>query len=72
MPDWQKVYGSSNVIGITYDEATRECCVMFTSGAVYLYENVSPEEWASLQHASSKGSYVNLVLRRSHTYERIS
>jgi KTSC domain len=70
MSDWMQVLGSSHVIAIRYHEPSRECWVKFAGEVVYVYEDVSPEEWEELVHSSSKGKFVNLVLRRGHSYHR--
>lgn len=68
---WQQVMGSSNVSAIGYDADKKECFVRFNSGAVYVYENVSPEVWGELLHAQSKGRFVGIKLRREHVYRRV-
>jgi|GEM_PF-1880320 hypothetical protein len=69
--DWMPVYGSSNVIGMKYDEAKQDCYVRFTDGTVYSYHNVTPEKWEEFVHAPSKGKFVNLVFRRGYKYDRV-
>jgi len=72
MPDWVQVLGSSNVSAIKYHEPTRECWVRFLDGSVYLYSDVSPERWQELYHSSSKGRFVQIVLRRENNGQRVS
>lgn len=68
---WQQVLGSSNVAAIAYDEEKKECYVRFNSGAVYVYEGVGPGIWEELQHSQSKGRFIGIQFRRTHTYRRI-
>lgn len=70
MPDWVQVLGSSNVSAIKYSEPNRECWVRFLNGSVYVYYDVSPDEWEQLYHTSSKGRYVQIVLRRTKQSRR--
>jgi hypothetical protein len=64
------VYGSSNVAAIQYDEARRECSVKFHGGEnVYVYLDVSLEEWQSFVHAESKGKYV-WYLKKNHAFRK--
>jgi hypothetical protein len=73
MPDYQPVYGSSIVSAIAYHEGSRDCFVKFTkNNEVYVYHDVPPEVWEELLHASSKGKFVNLQLRRGYKYERVT
>jgi 3',5'-cyclic AMP phosphodiesterase CpdA len=65
------VYGSSNVEAIKYDEGAHDCYVRFHGGAVYVYHDVSREEWEELFHATSKGKMV-AVFRRAKEYEKVA
>ena len=69
--EWMPVYGSSHVVAIRYHEPSRECFVQFKNGAVYVYEDVTPELWEELVHAPSKGVTVNRVMARGHKYRRV-
>lgn len=72
MIHWQQVLGSSNVDAIAYDAEKQECYVRFLSGAVYVYEKVGPGIWEELKHASSKGRFIGIHLRRAHSYRRLT
>lgn len=65
--EWKQVLGSSNVAEIKYEEGEQECWVKFLTGDIYIYEGVTPEEWAELESSPSKGRYVQIALRRSKT-----
>ncbi len=52
------VANSSNVAAIGYDAASQTLQVNFHNGGRYQYENVSPEKWAGLNQAESKGKYL--------------
>lgn len=69
-PEFTPVYGSGVVGAVHYNPATRECRVRFLSGATYVYDGVSPQEYEALLYAPSKGRFVNGVLRRAHAYRR--
>ena len=71
MTDWMQVLGSSNIDAVRYDEAARECYVRFHGGAMYAYEGVGPGIWEELQNSTSKGRFVQIQLRRAHTYRRL-
>jgi hypothetical protein len=62
--EWKQVMASSSVAAIAYDEGKRECWIKFNNGAIYAYEDVSPEEFHDLNGTPSKGRYVQIVLRR--------
>jgi hypothetical protein len=72
MTEWMQVFGSSHVAGIKYDESSQDCFVRFGNGDVYLYKNVSPEEWRDFVHADSKGRYIHRALRGSHAYSKVT
>lgn len=72
MSDWMQVLGSSNVIGIRYHEPSRECFIKFSNEDVYVYEDVAPEVWEELIHASSKGRFVQKVLRRGYKFRKVT
>jgi hypothetical protein len=67
---WQQVLGSSNVDAIKYDEENKKCYVRFLNGDVYVYDDVGPGIWEELVHSTSKGRFVQIHLRRAHSYRR--
>lgn len=70
---WQQVLGSSNVQAIAYDEEKKEVHVKFhPDGAEYVYEDVGPGIWDELLNTPSKGRFVQIQLRRAHSYRRVA
>jgi hypothetical protein len=52
-----------------YDAGRRELLLGYAGGGEYVYEGVSPAEYAGLKAARSKGGYVNAVIKR-HPFRR--
>lgn len=48
---------SSNIEGVGWKD--NKLYVKFLKGAVYEYENISPDLWEGLAHADSKGSWLH-------------
>lgn len=63
MPDMHFV-DSTNVEAIGYDGAARELHVRFLSGTTYVYRDVDRWTFEELMSASSKGSFINRVLKQ--------
>ena len=55
--------GSSSVIAATYDPQTRQMCVIFKGGAVYVYEGIEPHLWREFVEAESKGHFFSARVR---------
>jgi hypothetical protein len=62
---------SSNLAAVSYNPLTAEMHVLFHTGWLYSYSNVTPEEHAGLMAATSKGQYLSYVIRRRHWGTRI-
>ena len=63
---WIPVYGSSNVDAVAYNPEKQECFVRFIKGGdIYAYMGVPEEIFKQLLHASSKGRFVQIYLRRA-------
>jgi hypothetical protein len=62
---------SSAVAAIGYDEQAQEAYVRFVGGATYAYSRVSPTLWEFFRTASSKGRFVNLILKPRHPYRQV-
>jgi hypothetical protein len=61
---------SSSNRSIGYDEQAEELWIEFHSSPdPYVYFGVSPEVYDELEEASSKGEYVNLMIKPSHDFE---
>lgn len=58
---------SSSIAAIGYDVDSRELYVRFaSSGATYVYTGVDDWEFGELEHAASKGAYVNQHIKPRH------
>lgn len=55
---------STAIAEVKYDPKTRVCNVLYVGGKKwYRFENMSPQQFKSFMNASSKGRYVNNVMR---------
>lgn len=55
---------STAIAEVKYDPKTRVCNVRYVTGKKwYRFENMSPQQFKSFMNASSKGRYVNNVMR---------
>lgn len=54
---------SSNIKSVGYDAATKRMHVEFSSGGVYEYEGVGPDDHASFIHDKSPGSHFAAHIR---------
>jgi lysyl-tRNA synthetase class 2 len=54
-----------------HDPATRQLTVTFTTGRVYVYDNVPDEVAAALRAAPSKGSFFNSQIRNVYSYREL-
>ena len=43
--------------------ATRQMCVIFKGGAVYVYEGIEPHLWKEFVEAESKGHFFSARVR---------
>lgn len=62
--------GSSNLIKADYDADSMELEVTYKDGSVYNYGGVNEDEWAGLQEASSKGSFIHQQIKPNHQARR--
>ncbi len=62
---------SSVIRAVGYDAGSRTLQVEFSSGAVYQYFDVPPEEHAALLRAESLGRYFREHVRDSYRYVRV-
>jgi hypothetical protein len=60
---------SSNVASVGYEQGI--LYVKFHSGATYSYDDVSQEEFESLQSAQSVGSYFNENIKNQYAGRRV-
>jgi lysyl-tRNA synthetase class 2 len=70
--NWIKTQDSSHVESVAYEAETQDLYVEFNDGSMYRYKNVPESVWEELQSHGSKGRYVNIVLRRRFSYDRVS
>jgi len=56
---------------VGYDKATGILEVEFKNGGLYEYSDVSPEEYAALMLATSKGQYFGEQIRDRYRYRRV-
>lgn len=60
---------SSALKSLWYDEARRTLRATFRgNGRSYIYEDVTPEEYAALMRAPSKGAWFNAHIRDHHPF----
>ena len=69
MTTWIPV-ASSAISAIAYEPGTLR--VRFRGGGEYVYERVSRAEFLALLNAQSRGRYLNLHIKPSHQYRKIS
>jgi len=62
---------SSSVAEVGYDVGERVLEVAFVRGGIYQYHGVTPEEYAGLLGAPSKGRYVNGFIKPRYVYQRV-
>ena len=62
---------STNVAEIGYDESAQEVYVEFISSGLYVYSGVPLPIFQDLQAASSKGTFVNQVLKPAYPYRKV-
>lgn len=60
--------GSSNLLQVAYDDATRELEVAFANGSIYVYSGVPPETFAGFRSAGSAGSYFYRAVKSRYAY----
>ncbi len=54
---------SSQIEAIGYDEASKTLAVQFRKGAIYHYENVTPELYKSFSTADSLGKFFGANIK---------
>jgi len=70
-PEMERTPESSTVEEIGYDPDAEEVWVRFSGSGLYVYSAVPAVVWEDLRSASSKGGFVNSVLKPSYAYHRI-
>jgi len=65
---------SSQIARIGYDATTNTLAIEFARGGLYHYDNVTPELYAKMQAAESKGSFFFKEIKpftKEYPYRRI-
>jgi hypothetical protein len=63
---------STVIDDIDYDRNRRQLRITFTTGRIYVYDNVPPDIVAALRSAGSRGVYFNRHIRGAFAYREIS
>jgi hypothetical protein len=67
----REAWESSSLRSVGYDPATAVLEVEFVGGAVYRYFAVPLETYRAFAEASSKGTFLNVVIKPEHRYRRV-
>ncbi len=62
---------STSIHAIGYDESTQALEIVFTTGGIYRFVNVPPQEYQALMKAESKGRYFQTNIRNLYPYWRL-
>jgi len=64
-------YESSNIKEGKYNTNTKKLQITFNNGAIYEYDDVPHEVFASMNLAESQGKYFNANIAKNYTYRKI-
>lgn len=70
-PEMEHTPESSNVEEIGYDADAEEVWVRFKGSGFYVYSGVPAVVWEDFRAASSKGGFVNEVLKPSYPCHQV-
>ena len=62
---------SSVVSSMNYDPVTHTLRVFFVSGSVYDYKNVPLKVYEQMKRASSKGTFLNQVIKARFGFNKV-
>ena len=62
---------STSVVAVGYDEQDHALYVEFVDGDTYVYSLVPRSTFEGLMKASSKGTFVNQVVKPRYPYRRL-
>ena len=62
---------SSMILGVRYDEASKNLEIVFRTGEKYRYKNVPPFEYEGLMSAKSQGQYMHKRILGRFDFERL-
>ena len=69
--DVKQFWAASEAVSfVEYDSEEKILMVRYTSGAEYLYFNVSPQKFRRFREAGSKGQFVNFRVKPFYPYGR--
>mgnify|MGYP003150646221 CR=1 FL=1 len=67
----ESAFDSSMIEKCFYDYSANKLKVRFKSGALYEYNDVSHETWASLCGADSQGKFFNENIKHKYDYSQL-
>lgn len=67
----QTIVESSTIKKYIYNFVTNSLKVEFNSGAIYEYNNVSPDVYESLCKAESQGKFFNEKIKHAYDYTKL-
>ncbi len=70
IPEMLPTPESTSVVEIGYDDQAEEVWVTFDKSGTYIYSQVPQVVWDEFRSASSKGNFVNTVLKPAYAYRR--
>lgn len=59
------IAGGSNISAIGYDPQARQLQVDFQNGGSYLYDGISPDQYANFAGSPSKGKHLQSIIKGS-------
>ena len=62
---------SSMILGVRYDEASRNLEIIFRTGEKYCYKNVPKLIYEGLMNAESQGQYMHKKILGRYEFERL-
>jgi hypothetical protein len=62
---------SAMILGVRYNEKSRDLEVIFRTGEKYRYKNVPPFEYEGLMNAKSQGQYMHKRILGRFDYEHM-
>ena len=67
----ESYYDSSNVLKSIYHKNTRDLDVVFKSGSVYRYREVSMDTLIQMEKEKSQGNFLNTVIKTKHPATKV-
>jgi hypothetical protein len=62
---------STSIAEARYDPASQVLFIRFVGGGMYAYLDVPPQTFEAYRAASSKGRFVNAVIKPNFAYQRL-